>query len=100
MNKLTKLARAAAAERHLVIVLRAFSKAGLGIPLGLGSRHDPGAADYVMPSFEPPEPLTHLWLLPTVQDWEGLRWTRATGWAFFGPRTRPRARCFGHSHGR
>jgi hypothetical protein len=85
MNKLKKLARAAAAERHLVIVLGAFSKAGLGIPLGLGSRHDSGAADYVMPSLEPPEPLTHLWLLPTVEDWEGLRWTRATGWAFFGP---------------
>ncbi len=58
----------------------------------------PGAAGYVMPSFEPPEPLTHLWLLPTVQDGEGLRWTHATGWAFLGPGTRPRPRCFGHSH--
>jgi len=86
-NKLEKLARADAVERHLVIVLRAFSKAGLGIPLGLGSRHDPGAAGYMMPLFEPPEPLTHLWLLPTVQDSEGLRWTRATGWALLGPST-------------
>jgi len=24
-------------------------------------------------------------MLSTVEDWAGLRWTRATGWAFFGP---------------
>ena len=82
-NKLEKLDRAKhAGERHLVIVLDSFSQAGIGIPLGLGSRHDPGAADYVMPSFEPPEPLIHMWLLPfPVEDWEGLRWTRGNGWA-------------------
>jgi hypothetical protein len=34
-NKVSKLGRAQAAERHLVIVLDPFSPAGIGIPLGL-----------------------------------------------------------------
>lgn len=80
VNKLEKLGRAKATERHLVIVLERASQPGMGIPLGLSCRHDAGAAEYVMPSFEPPKPLTHLWLLPMVDD-EGLRWTRGTGWA-------------------
>jgi hypothetical protein len=80
VNKVEKLRRARASERHLVIVLDSFSQPGIGIPLGLSSRHDSGAPEYVMPSFIPPEPLTHIWLLPMVQDWEGLRWTRDDGW--------------------
>jgi hypothetical protein len=79
VNKLQKLGRAKAAERHVVIVLDPASQPGMGIPLGLSSRHDAGAAEYVMPSFEPLEPLTHLWLLPVVKDSEGLRWTRDIG---------------------
>jgi hypothetical protein len=81
LNKLEKLGRAAhAAERHLVIVLDSFSQAGMGIPLGLTDRDEPGAAPYVMPSLDPPEPLTHVWLLPTMASSEGLRWTRGDGW--------------------
>jgi hypothetical protein len=59
VNKLEKLRRARVSERHLVIVLDSFSQPGLGIPLGLSSRRDAGASEYVMPSFVPPMPLTH-----------------------------------------
>lgn len=80
-NKLGKLGRAKATERHLVIVLDSFSQAGLGITLGLTARHERGAADYALPSLVAPQPLTHLWLLPApVETREGLRWTRAGEW--------------------
>jgi hypothetical protein len=80
-NKLGKLGRAEAAERHLAIVLDPFSPAGMGIPLALTARHERGAADYGLPSFMPPEPLTHLWLLPafTARE-EVLRWAWDGGW--------------------
>jgi hypothetical protein len=81
-NKLSKLGRAHAVERHLVIVLDPFSPAGMGIPLGLTARHERGVADYAIPSLLAPEPLTHLWLLPafTITE-DALRWTRDGGWA-------------------
>jgi hypothetical protein len=80
VNKLSKLGRAVAAERHLVIVLDSFSPAGVGIPLGLTARHERGAADYATPSLVPPEPLTHLWIIPPMETWDGLRWTRGSVW--------------------
>ena len=81
INKLEKLDRAEhASERHLVIVVDSFSQAGMGIPLGLTDRDEPGAAPYVMPSLVPPERLTHVWLLPTMTALEGLRWTRDGEW--------------------
>lgn len=40
-NKVSKLGRATAAERHLVIVLDSFSPAGIGVPLGLQTRREP-----------------------------------------------------------
>jgi hypothetical protein len=80
-NELSKLGRAQAAERHLAIVLDPFSPAGMGIPLGLTARSERGAADYLLPSLMPPEPLTHLWLLPAFTFTEDtLRWTRDRGW--------------------
>jgi hypothetical protein len=80
-NKLRKLGRAKhAAERHLVIVLHSLSPAGMGIPLSLKGRDEPGAAAYVVPSLVPPEPLTHVWLLPMMPASEGLRWARAGAW--------------------
>jgi hypothetical protein len=80
-NKLGKLGRAAAAQRHLVVVLDQFSQAGLGITLGLTARHERGAADHALPSLVPPEPLTHVWLLPApVETREGLAWTGEGGW--------------------
>jgi hypothetical protein len=85
VNKLGKLDRATASERHLVIVLDSFSRAGVGIPLGLTGRHEAGAADYVLPSFTPPAPLTHLWLLPLLETREGLCWRRESGWAALEP---------------
>jgi hypothetical protein len=82
INKLRKLGRAQAAQRHLAVVLDPFSPAGMGIPLGLTARRERGAADYALPSFTPPEPLTHLWLLPafTVTR-DALRWVRDGGWS-------------------
>ena len=81
INKVRKLARAHAAERHLVIVLDPFSPAGMGIPLALTARHERGATDYGLPSFTPPQPLTHLWLLPafTARE-EALRWMCGSAW--------------------
>jgi hypothetical protein len=82
INKLSKLARAEAAERHLAIVLDPFSPAGMGIPLGLTARHDRSATDYAIPSLAPPQPLTHLWLLPAfTAAQEALGWMRDGGWA-------------------
>jgi endogenous inhibitor of DNA gyrase (YacG/DUF329 family) len=84
INKLEKLERAAhAAEWHLVVVLDSFSQAGMGIPLGLADRDEPGTAPYVMPSLSPPQPLTHIWLLPTMASAEGLRWAYDGGWTVF-----------------
>jgi hypothetical protein len=85
-NKLAKLARAThATERHLVIVVEPFSPAGMGISLGLSDRDEEGAADDAMPSLVPPEPLTHLWLLPLMGTGEALCWTRPSGWAVTNP---------------
>jgi hypothetical protein len=84
INKLEKLERAPhAAERHLVVVLDSFSQAGMGIPLGLTDRDELGAAPYVMPSLSPPQPLTHVWLLPTMASADGLRWARDDEWTVF-----------------
>jgi hypothetical protein len=80
-NKLGKLGRAAgAAERHLVIVLDSFSGAGMGVSLSLSDRDEEGAAGAAIPSFVPVDPLTHLWLIPVVEVWEGLLWARDDGW--------------------
>jgi len=91
-NKLRKLGRATATERHLVIVLDSFSPAGIGVPLGLQTRREPGAADYRMPSFRPPDPLTHCWLLPAFAGTEeSLRWTCDGRWAVLDALQRPPA---------
>jgi hypothetical protein len=85
-NKVAKLGRAQAAERHLAIVLDSFSAAGIGIPLRLSTRYEAGAVEYQLPSFNPPEPLTHLWLLSAFgETWDSLRWARKHGWAVFEP---------------
>jgi hypothetical protein len=80
-NKLNKLSRAQAAQRHLAVVLDPFSPAGMGIPLGLTARQERGPTDYVLPSLVAPAPLSHLWLLPafTARE-EALRWKRDDGW--------------------
>jgi hypothetical protein len=77
-----------AAERHLAIVLDPTSAEGMAIPLGLRDRDEPGITDQIIPLFTPPEPLSHAWLLPTVETWEGLRWARRGGWAVV-PALRP-----------
>ena len=88
-NKLAKLARAAhATERHLVIVVEPFSPAGMGISLGLSDREEE-AADDGIPSLVPPEPLTHLWLMPLMGTGEALRWTRHSVWVVTNPGALP-----------
>jgi hypothetical protein len=42
-----------------------------------------GAADDAIPSLAPPEVVTHLWLIPVVAVWEGLRWKAPWGWAAY-----------------
>jgi len=85
-NKLAKLARAVhATERHLVIVVEPFSQAGMGISLALSDRQEEGAADDAIPFLVPPEPLTHLWLMPLMGTGEALCWTRHSGWAVTNP---------------
>jgi hypothetical protein len=77
VNEVVKLPSVTtAAERHLAIVLDPRSQAGMAVGL-----HDRRAG---LPALEPPEPLTHLWLISMMTDWPGLRWARGTGWAVFG----------------
>ena len=74
INKVVKLRSVSRANQwHLVIVLDPRSQAGMGITL-----QESGAA---LPALEPPEPLTHLWLLPMPTAWPGLRWARGSGWS-------------------
>jgi hypothetical protein len=74
MGKVEKLRRAnGVAQRHLVVVLDSRSQAGIGIGM-----QEPGAD---LPVLEPPKPLTHLWLIPTMANRAWLRWERGTGWA-------------------
>ena len=80
VKKLEKLDRSGAAQRHLVIVLDPFTAAGLGIALGFRARQDRGAADHVIPSLSPAEPLTNLWILPSFDTWEGLAWAPESRW--------------------
>jgi hypothetical protein len=47
-----------------------------------------GAESAEIPSVIPPDPLIHLWLLPAVEVWEGLLWTRDEGWMVLAPRPR------------
>jgi hypothetical protein len=81
VSKLEKLGRAQVAERHLVVVLDPRTQAGLSISSGLTDWALPGAADVVLPSFVPPEPLTGMWLVPMVRGWLGLGWRHGVGWA-------------------
>ena len=74
INKVVKLRSVSKADQwHLVIVLDPHSQAGIGITL-----QESWAA---LPELEPPEPLTHLWLLPMPTDRPGLRWARDGGWS-------------------
>jgi hypothetical protein len=74
INKVVKLRSVSKAKQwHLVIVLDPRSKAGMGITLQ--------ESWTALPTIEPPEPLTHLWLLPMPTAWPGLRWARGGGWS-------------------
>jgi hypothetical protein len=76
-NKINKLAKATNAhQKHLVLVLDSFSEAGMGISLALTARRERGAAEYRVPTVTPPEPVTHLWLIPDVDEWDGLLWVK------------------------
>jgi hypothetical protein len=85
-NKVSKLARAInVAERHLVIVLDPCSQAGMGISLALADHQEEGSAHDTIPSLVPPEPLTHVWLMPMMGPGTALWWARQRGWAVTNP---------------
>jgi hypothetical protein len=86
LNKLNRITNAA--QRHLAIALDPSTPEGIGIPLGLLDRDEPESFGEVLPSLIPPERLTHLWLLPVFETWDGLNWTRSEGWAVV-PALRP-----------
>jgi len=90
-NKLAKLERAVhATECHLVIVVEPFSPAGMGISLGFSDRRqEEEATEKAIPSIEPPEPLTHMWLMPLMGTGEAFYWTRDSGWVVTNPETLP-----------
>jgi hypothetical protein len=69
-DHLDKLARADAAERHLVVLLYPDTDAGLG-----------SAVSDDLPSVEPPPPLTHLWLVLPTDPAKAFCWTRSSAWA-------------------
>ena len=74
INKVVKLRSVSrAGQRHLVIVLDPRSQAGMGIPLQ--------ESWTALPALEPPEPLTHLWLLAMPTNWPGLQWIRGSDWS-------------------
>lgn len=84
MKHIDKLARADAAERHLVVLLYPDTEAGLGIALALGDMSE-GAASDDLPSVAPPPPLTHLWLIAPTAPAKAFRWASGSGWAVVEP---------------
>jgi hypothetical protein len=69
-NKIDKLARADADERHLAVLIHPDTEAGSGI-----------AVTDELPSVVPPAPLTHLWLIAPTDPPRALRWAHISGWA-------------------
>ena len=82
-NKLNKLGKADAAERHLVVLIHPDTDAGLGIAGSLADLRD-GAVGDDLPSAVPPSPLTHLWLIAPTDPPRAFRWTDISGWAVVG----------------
>lgn len=68
-----------------MIALDLFSQAGMGISLALADQEEEGSADDAIPSVAPPDPLTHVWLMPMMGTGGALRWTCRYGWAAAGP---------------
>jgi len=82
-NKLNKLGKADAPERHLVVLIHPDTDAGLGIAGSLADLRD-GAVGDALPSVVPPSPLTHLWLMAPTDPPRAFRWTDISGWAVVG----------------
>lgn len=79
-NKLDKLAKADADERHLAVLIHPDTDAGLGIAAASADLLD-GSGGGDLPSVEPPSPLTHLWLIAPTVPTRAFRWARSSGWA-------------------
>lgn len=79
-SKLAKLARAVADERHLAVLIYPDTEAGHGIVGALADLRD-GEGGGNLPSFEPPSPLTHLWLIAPTVPTRAFLWARSSGWA-------------------
>ena len=79
-NKLDKLAKADADERHLAVLIHPDTDAGLGIAAASADLLD-GSGGGDLPSVVPPSPLTHLWLIAPTVPTRAFRWARISGWA-------------------
>jgi len=79
-NKVDKLARAVADERHLAVLIHPDTDAGLGIAAATADLLD-GSGGGDLPSVVPPSPLTHLWLIAPTVPTRAFRWARISGWA-------------------
>lgn len=79
LDRVEKLRRAGGDSRHLYLQVDSASEAGLAIALALGASNDPGAAPYNLPTYEPPDDLTDLWVWPDCPG-PGLHYRRYQGW--------------------
>lgn len=80
VKRMAKLKKAGAEERHLYVSVDTSSRTGLGIGIALDSSQSPGAAPYDLPTVEPPDEITDLWIWPD-QPGPGLRFQRGVGWS-------------------
>jgi hypothetical protein len=79
LRRVLKLSRAGGDTRHLYLQVDSASEAGLAIAVGLRASNSPGAAPYTLPTFEPPDYLTDLWVWPDSPG-PGLHHQRDRGW--------------------
>lgn len=79
LDHVEKLRRAGGDRRHLFLHVDSTSEAGLGIGLALEASTNPGAAPYRLPTFEPPDDVTDLWVWPDSPG-PGLHYARQHGW--------------------
>jgi hypothetical protein len=78
-DNLFKLAASGAIERHLFVFLPGFTTAPFGVDIQM-MKNQP-----ILPDSDPdlPTEITHLWLMSTWSDGQGLRWGPDTGWKLF-----------------
>lgn len=79
VDHVDKLRRAGGHNRHLYLEVDSSSEAGLAIALGLDASTGSGAAPFPLPTYEPPNGVTDLWVWPDCPG-PGLHFKRDLGW--------------------